>query len=245
MKDKTAALATLRELKGIPFTLLFALFIANEPTTQTWLSNALGYQENTIRKYLRYLLLAGYVERVGPQRWRLQRGRLQLPGFELGPAPGSASALPTDPQGYPQVEAATHPEAAKFAGFASTTTCSKQVKETKSSRSSSDQKPENIPISPELAAVLQEAGIGRNLWPELSALPHITPGYVRAQLARVMAHPDAAKRTTGFLIHVLRCGDPAPEVCEHCQGTQGEHRLGCPERYGRYTKGKYAHLLEH
>jgi hypothetical protein len=249
LKEKTAALTTIRELKGPPLTILIAIFVAQQPVSQNWLCEMLGYDQKTVKRHLGYLRHGGYVERTDFQSWQLVGGRPGLAALQsLLPPPSEPAPEPAAesyPQSYPQQGATEDSKTGNFPTFSPTTTCSKPVEEKSSKSSSTEAKPEKIPISPELAAVLQEAGIGRNLWPELAALPHVAPAYVRAQLARVKEHPDPAKRTTGFLIHVLRCGDPVPQVCPHCQGTQEEHRLGCPERYSRYTKGKYAHLMQH
>jgi hypothetical protein len=87
---------------------------------------------------------------------------------------------------------------------------------------------------------LQSAGIGRNLWPELTALPHVDAEYIHAMHTKIQTHPDPRKRNTGFLIHCIRAGDPAPTLCPACGGADRHH----PDCRHRYKGGKYADLVE-
>lgn len=100
----------------------------------------------------------------------------------------------------------------------------------------------------DLAAAFRDAGLGQNIWPELAAYPWVSPRYVRAMAARIRAHPDPARRNTGFLIHCIRSGDPEPDWCEDCDALGGDHRPGCPRYVAphmRYIAGKYADRVDH
>jgi len=59
-----------------------------------------------------------------------------------------------------------------------------------------------------LAKALRSAGIGSNAWPDLAALEHVTPAYVRAHAAYARARGDSV----GLLITRIRCGDPVPRA---------------------------------
>lgn len=56
---------------------------------------------------------------------------------------------------------------------------------------------------------LLEAGIGEPKRSALSALPHLTPAYVKAWESQLKL-TKGERYSPGLLIHVLECGDPAP-----------------------------------
>jgi len=107
--------------------------------------------------------------------------------------------------------------------------------------SSKSRETSNCDVSAELAAAFTDCGIGRGAWDRLAALEWVTPAYVRALWARLQADPNPRRRTVALLIHCMRSGDPAPELCDRCGGLDGQHASDCRQRY---SGGKHAHLFE-
>jgi hypothetical protein len=245
MMDHSDPMLVLRSLRGNPLTLLVALGYPGQPVTQTWLVHEVGYDPRTTRKYLHYLQRLGYIERLGPQCWQPKWEKLQRLWSLFGIASPRAELDPrrgTDPDSEKVANVGDSPNSPLR-----TRTCkgNHEVNKKRKSSTELDEKGEHFVVAPELKAALAEAGIKRHGWKSLAQLPHITPDYVRAHHAYVMRHPDPKKRNTGFLIHVLQAGDPAPEFCPDCHGLHGEHTLDCTAQRRRYTSGKYGDLFQH
>lgn len=254
MQIRNNALLTLRALKSVPLTILMALFLKQSPATQQWLVTTLGYSKKTVSNALSFLTSSGYVERVGYRQWRLHNGQLPLPGF--GP-PALPSGRGENREGAKNT--LSKPEGVKNTLSPPTTTTTEIVeveiekkvvvvsKEPEGVKNtlSNPEGVENTP-SAEHVKAFREAGIGRQLWPELAALPHVTPDYIRAHTtarqAGVGQYQELAKRNVGFQIHCMRFGDPAPDFCQECGGLDGHHQSKCRKRY---TTGKYAHQIQH
>jgi hypothetical protein len=232
--NKAETIRTLRAIKGHPTSILLFIFISRRTVTQTEISAALGYDAKTTRRHLHGLLSIGLVEHPAPHAWHLPAGQLLLPGFPAILPPGDLPQLPS-----------SGTKVGNSPCFALTTTTTvhdvdiHHVEEV-----SSTENREKIPVSSELALELRAAGIRQNAWPTLVALDHITPTYVQAMRTMIMNHPDPAKRNAAFLIHCMRSGDSAPQICDACGCTEPQHAIDCSTRRRRYAGGKYADFME-
>jgi biotin operon repressor len=235
-KERIAALKELRSLKGAPISILATMFVAGRAVTQSELSRMLDYSRPTIIHHLKWLEYSGYIVRVAAQRWSLPRGQLQLPGF-----PTILPAL----ESYPQVIHKPDESVKIFDSLGSTTTASehKQGLIPCSSSSSRENCKKTLHFDPELVAAFRDAGIGRNMWPELAALRWMAPAYCRAHTMARQRDPDPQRRTVAFQIHRMRSGDPAPALCSECGEPDGRHAMDCPVYRDRYTTGEYAYLF--
>jgi len=73
-------LSLLRQLKGAPLSVLFALTIAHQPVGERWLIQVSGYSQNMVRNALGYLNECNLARRNGRyDAWVLADGARQLP----------------------------------------------------------------------------------------------------------------------------------------------------------------------
>lgn len=259
------ALAVLRDVQGLPVTVLLVFFIARKPLTKKDLCKVLRRSYNTISDTVDFLETAGHIERHGYRVWSLPSGQLALPGFEnlhfpsVSPSTPSTPSIPaTVDQESASMRTKTAPanekpasvrgdprniknsrfETSNFDVSLTTTTVSKKVKEEKVV-GTSVRETSNFDVSPELQQAFREGplSIGRNAWAQLAAKEWVTPDYVRAMRARTYSHPDPAKRNTGFMIHCMRSGDDPPEEwCSECLGVDGEHCRDCSQWVNPYAR---------
>lgn len=68
----------LRELKGAPLSVLFALAIVHQPVNAGWLEMVTGYSDQAITKALRLLVEFGYSLKLSGQQWQVAKN-IQLP----------------------------------------------------------------------------------------------------------------------------------------------------------------------
>lgn len=169
----------------------------------------------TVQTYLRSLELRGFVVRVQsghadkwfPSENALSLMRLPTVGNPDSCVPTTATALLSDRSSANAVVAEVAPTVGK-----------------------TDSKVELTAVE----KTLKSAGIGRNLWAELTALPHVTVALVKAH----DKYRRARGESTGLLITRLRCGDAAPKEEEKTDKQNGADV--CDEWDKFLGRGKYA-----
>jgi len=68
----------LRELKGAPLSVLFALAIVHQPVSAGWLEMVTGYSNPSITNALRLLIEFNYCLKISGQKWQIVNN-IQLP----------------------------------------------------------------------------------------------------------------------------------------------------------------------
>ena len=173
-----------RELKGAPLSILFAMAIAGQNIGAEWLSRVTGYTDKPINQALLLLEEYGFIARINRYHWGLTAGCKQLP-LMVPKLEDNGSRNYCDSQGTTATTAYSN-EQVKVG---------KAAAESETSRNYCDSIKE-----------LHRAGIHKPTDDELARLSHVTPEYIRA-------HVDQAKKEhirTGLLVHRIRCGDPSP-----------------------------------
>ena len=195
---------TLRAIRGAPITCLMALWVIGKPATKEQIADETGYQSGAVHVALRVLQrfnLALALPDGRHPRWALTANSPQLP---LGWLVEQVSRDNRE---------STPPTTTRSIGGDLSTG---QVEEAEVSRDNR-----------ESLEALAQAGIGEPTRSRLAALPHVTPAYVRAHVARLRRE----RRTdqTGLLVHRIQQADLAPLD---------------PDDNSRYTTGQFAEYLE-
>ena len=220
--DKQQAITTLRAIRGSPTTILLYLLIRRQAVTQAEISSDLGYDPKTVRRHCKALLAMGLVEHPTAHQWHLPSGQLFLPGIPAILPPGSTPLI-TPKQGISP-------------GSDGTTTTTDPPFSPPPNQASSTYEQPKWETEPALAQALTDAGLGRNIWGRLVALPWVTPDYITAMNHKVSNHPDPRKRNTGFLVHCIQSADPAPTICPECNQID-QHSWNCStSRYQKYAQ---------
>lgn len=213
--------AMLSTLKGMPLTLLLAMFLSPTlPLGEAEVAAMVGINRKTARGHLRFLMNLGLVSRTGRvDGWTLTAVSRQLPlpfapladGMSIGAMGKSYPSLPSSPSSSFKEEtleiAGGEEEATKLKG-----------KSYPSAKSNG------------LLRAFQEAGIGMNMWEELAGYEWVTVDYVKAHtwLARQNGDP------VGYQIQRMRCGDAAPSVVLDSCPTCGSSSLWNREKQTCY-----------
>ncbi len=203
-------LATLRQLKGAPLSVLIALTIAKpRHVSSTWLSGCTGYATDSITAATWYLKEFGFAECDSHRsNWRLTEEGVQqlpLPISLLSPEdiPEPTFPNPTNPDPEKTDPANPHPED-PYPSFSD---------------------PEEDSDFFRRLYLLHEAGIKDPTATELCELEHATYRYLDAHLEKARRDDTAI----ALLIHRIRSKDPKPNV-------QSRIYLDSPEYRQRYAK---------
>jgi hypothetical protein len=201
MEDRLIKQIDLRQLRGIPLSLVLAFAQANQPVSLYRLAEVTGYSDKPVRRALAYLASIGWVRQAG-QAWELNTEVLDsLPtGLE-----GSVSGGLTSP-------------VRKLSANSTNTTASNQLNN-KVNRSSHHKhvpgQPKNSQKSKkdlaEVSQALFEAGINEPKRSLLANLPNLTAENVRAWETQ-LKQAKGERYQPGLLVYVLESGDPPPRV---------------------------------
>lgn len=180
----------IRDNRGTRLHILMVLWAAARPMVPIDIAGEIGCNPDTVQDALRNMLTDGYVAAFGSPgrkcRWWVTGKAQQLPLNGL--------LLVTKGE--------------KFPLDSTTTTALLDQIEQEAAAVEVAPKGEKLPL--DLTAVekaLKSAGVGRNMWAELSALPHVTAACVRAH----DKYRRSRGESTGMLITRLRAGDAAPK----------------------------------
>lgn len=209
MLNNTTAVLSL--LKGMPLTVLVAMFAAPVlPISEVEIAAMIGINRKTARGHLRYLASLGLVNRNGRyEAWSLADGALQLPLPLVSLAAGGKG------KSYPSLSS---PSSSINEGLFGDLEGEEEARLAKGkSYPSRFADGEEKARKRGLIQAFQRAGIGMNMWEELA-------GYLWVTAEWVDAHAEYARRVrepTSYVIQRLRCGDAVPEmvtvdVCPDC-----------------------------
>jgi hypothetical protein len=196
-------LTLLRQLKGAPLSILFALTFVNQPVQAKWISSITGYSPNTISSALVLLLEMTLVScNRSRSAWQLTGAAKQLPLAMALEAPDRKNCDPqplsTPPPPPPPIEGRI--------GL--------QKEEEIPDRENCD--PQLSQLS-ELRAILYDYGIGEPMLTTLLKMDHISLDYLVAHVTKARLEELPANH----LIQRLRSNDAKPSTND-----QG-HAVGC------------------
>lgn len=183
-----STMRTVRELSGVPISILFALAAARQPVEVAWLEAATDFSYNTLAKNLRYLQENGYVTRNGRYAWQLAEGAKQLPLI---------SNLLEDPEdaGLSKFES-PHDDVNII-----------DLKESTTTDINGDS--QKLKVA-ENQAALEEIGVTEPKRSRLAKMPAVNPRMIRYH-AHCAAAARSARNPTGLAISLIERGSPAPE----------------------------------
>lgn len=211
MNDRYQLLAA---LKGTAIKCLIAFCWERRQLTVNELCMYVGHDDQTVRKAMLQLQLFGLAASVisREETWHLTDNGYQLP------LPMAELAPPGEQQPPPGEKNFLLPTT-------TTTVCNPPSPDRDNVVVVSKAPPGENFSSPEgesALAALHRVGIMGKKALELSRLEWVTPEYVRAMHARWQAE-GYSSRDTGLLIKYMADGDPAPAICEECDGVGGHH----------------------
>jgi len=184
-RDRVVDLVSQTGVDGLGYLMLLILL---RGATVRELAGVCRSNRHTVGDVLFALEMRGLVVRVQNGRGQMwyvsaqgRAGLLDIEVAEIPPTSSTATAAITDPSTAEVAVAAAGQVGRKTASIA-------------------------VELDPAVCAALRAAGIGSNAWPDLAALEHVTPAYVRAHAAYARARGDS----TGLLITRIRCGDAVP-----------------------------------
>lgn len=91
-------------------------------------------------------------------------------------------------------------------------------------------------IDTESYALLKGLGLGEPKRSQIADLPECTPLVIRAHAARMRADGLRFPADVALLAFRIENGWGAPEMCESCEGLDGEHAVSCPTQAGRRAR---------
>jgi hypothetical protein len=186
-------LSLLRQLKGCPLSVLFALAIAHQPVGERWLIQVTGYSQNMVRNALGYLNEISLAQRNGRyDAWVLCDGVRQLPLMaELLPSQGfqpAGESINDSPD-----------DSSSSSSFIVGNEVSMGKKKKKAKRESLNDSPD--PIIEEL----HNCGIMGKKAIDLAKLEWMTIPYIKAHFEK---YREGNYDGLGLLICRLECHDP-------------------------------------
>ena len=196
------------QLRGLikPAVVLLLMLRLDRPVGAKEIAEILNLDQHTTARYLRSLSRLNLVARAGyHQNYILLGGRQLILGEEPNvknahlPATSTTTLIVRSKRSEGEVVVDRAPNV-KNAHYEVAKTV-RNVKDAHFKSTASEPSP--------LLQALLEAGIGEPKRSALSALPHLTPAYVKAWESQLKT-TKGDRYSPGLLIHVLECGDPAP-----------------------------------
>ena len=200
MLNNTTAVLSL--LKGMPLTVLVAMFAAPVlPISEVEIAAMIGINRKTARNHLRYLAGLGLVDRNGRfEAWTLADGARQLPLPLVSLASGArGKSYPSLPSSSSSINRESDFERLEEEEEEATTRGKSYPSRFVNGRKEARKKG--------LIQAFQSAKIGMNMWEELAGYEWVTADLVHA-------HAEYARKAdepTSYVIQRLRCRDPVPK----------------------------------
>lgn len=229
----------IRELKGAPLSVLFALALVKMRVSNAWLERATGYTDKPISQALAYLEEIGLVDQSSAG-WQLtgKARQLPLPLQQLEPENELSEPAEIEPNPPEDVRLSRN-------NSDSTTTTinlidlkdSVVVGSSPGSRKNSDSQPppvdksaESVDKNCQILDALASAGIGEPKRSELARLEWVTPQAISAWESELRQR-KRGRYTPGLLIRILESGEPPP--------------VPPPIDGGSYVSGEFSDFIEH
>jgi hypothetical protein len=217
-----------RELKGAPLSILFALSVVHQRVSQAWLEGVTGYTDKPISSALNYLEEIGLADHTS-SGWKLTGKAKQLP-LPLEISTGTAEELPCPNEEQEPVTAEDNSDDSCQGRNYSTpliiiNTDSNDEEEINNNNNNMGRKNSDSGV----LEALSRAGIVGKKRLSLSKIATVTVESVSAWEA-ALKREKKGRYSPGLLISVLESGEPAPVA-------RDEKR--------RYDSGAFAEFIEH